>query len=63
MFPERPIKLLHVIPSIGFARGGPSVVVRTMARYLVERGLEVHNRDDRRQWPRAAVRRPTPAHS
>ena len=42
MSPERPIKLLHVIPSIGSARGGPSVVVRSMARYLVEQGLEVH---------------------
>jgi glycosyltransferase involved in cell wall biosynthesis len=38
---ERPMKVLHVIPSIAFVRGGPSVVVRTMARYLVQRGLEV----------------------
>ena len=42
MSPERPIKLLHVIPSIASVRGGPSVVVRTMARCLVQRGLEVH---------------------
>jgi len=41
MSPERPMKVLHVIPSIAFVRGGPSVVVRTMARYLVQRGLEV----------------------
>ena len=36
------MKVLHVIPSIGPARGGPSVVVRTMARCQAERGLEVH---------------------
>jgi len=35
------MKVLHVIPSIASVRGGPSVVVRTIARYLVQRGLEV----------------------
>jgi glycosyltransferase involved in cell wall biosynthesis len=36
------MKVLHVIPSIGPARGGPSVVIRTMTRSLVADGLEVH---------------------
>jgi glycosyltransferase involved in cell wall biosynthesis len=36
------VKVLHVIPSIGLAHGGPSVVVRTMARSQAESGLEVH---------------------
>jgi glycosyltransferase involved in cell wall biosynthesis len=35
------MKVLHVIPSIGPARGGPSVVIRTMARSQAEQGLEV----------------------
>ncbi len=39
---SRPLRVLHVIPSIGPARGGPSVVIRTMARCQTERGLEVH---------------------
>ena len=36
------MKVLHVIPSIGPARGGPSVVIRTMTRSLAAAGLEVH---------------------
>lgn len=36
------MKVLHVIPSIGPARGGPSVVIRTMARSQAGQGLEVH---------------------
>jgi glycosyltransferase involved in cell wall biosynthesis len=36
------LKVLHVIPSIGPARGGPSVVIRTMARSQADRGIEVH---------------------
>jgi glycosyltransferase involved in cell wall biosynthesis len=36
------MKVLHVIPSIGPSRGGPSFVIRTMARGLVNRGIETH---------------------
>src|ERR1700719_607660 len=36
------MRVLHVIPSIGPARGGPSVVMRTMARSQAACGLEVH---------------------
>jgi glycosyltransferase involved in cell wall biosynthesis len=36
------MRILHVIPSIGSARGGPSVVMRTMARSQAASGLEVH---------------------
>lgn len=39
---NRPLRVLHVIPSIGPLRGGPSVMVRTMARGLTHAGLEVH---------------------
>jgi len=35
------MKLLHIISSIGPARGGPSVVIRTMARCQARRSLEV----------------------
>jgi len=35
-------KILHVIPSVGPQRGGPSVMVRTMARALAQAGLDVH---------------------
>lgn len=37
-----PIKVLHVIPSVGMARGGPSVVVRTLAQHQSNAGAEVH---------------------
>ena len=37
-----PLRVLHVIPSVGPLRGGPSVVVRTMARGLADAGLDVH---------------------
>ena len=36
------MRVLHVIPSIGPARGGPSVVLRTLARSQATFGLEVH---------------------
>jgi glycosyltransferase involved in cell wall biosynthesis len=36
------MRILHVIPSISSARGGPSVVVRTMARSQAASGLDVH---------------------
>ncbi|MGO4884759.1 MAG: glycosyltransferase [Bryobacteraceae bacterium] len=35
-------KILHVIPSVGPQRGGPSVLMRTLARALSEAGLEIH---------------------
>jgi len=35
-------KILHVIPSVGLERGGPSVFMRTLTRGLAGRGLEVH---------------------
>ena len=35
------MKVLHVIPSIGPARGGPSIVIRTMAESLAARGIQV----------------------
>lgn len=35
-------KILHVIPSVGPQRGGPSVMMRTMARALSQAGMEVH---------------------
>jgi glycosyltransferase involved in cell wall biosynthesis len=38
----RPLRVLHVIPSVGPLRGGPSVMVRTMARGLAHAGVEVH---------------------
>jgi glycosyltransferase involved in cell wall biosynthesis len=38
----RPLRVLHVIPSVGPLRGGPSVMVRMMARGLAHAGLEVH---------------------
>jgi glycosyltransferase involved in cell wall biosynthesis len=37
-----PLRILHVIPSIGAARGGPSFVIRTLARAQAEQGMEVH---------------------
>jgi glycosyltransferase involved in cell wall biosynthesis len=36
------LKILHVIPSIGLARGGPSVVLRTLANAQAALGSEVH---------------------
>src|ERR1700735_4553184 len=35
-------KILHVIPSVGTLRGGPSVMVRSLARSLSEAGFEAH---------------------
>lgn len=35
------MKVLHVIPSVSPLRGGPSVMLRTMARGLVQAGVEV----------------------
>jgi len=35
-------KILHVIPSVGPQRGGPSVFMRTLARGLSQAGMEVH---------------------
>lgn len=35
------MKVLHVIPSVGPARGGPSFVLRALVRGLVESGVEV----------------------
>lgn len=35
-------KILHVIPSVGPQRGGPSVLMRTLARALSQTGMEVH---------------------
>lgn len=57
----RPLRVLHVIPSIGSARGGPSVVLRTMARGQAELGLEVHvvtTDDDGPGRRRAPISRP-----
>jgi len=36
------MRVLHVIPSVGSARGGPSFVIRTMAQFQSAQGLEVH---------------------
>jgi len=35
-------KILHVIPSVGPQRGGPSVMMRTLARALSQAGMDVH---------------------
>jgi glycosyltransferase involved in cell wall biosynthesis len=35
-------KILHVIPSVGPERGGPSVFMRTLARGLSQAGMQVH---------------------
>ncbi len=54
-----PLRVLHVIPSVGPLRGGPSVMVRAMARGLARAGLEVHvvatddNARDRLRVPHA----------
>ena len=36
------MKVLHVIPSIGPLRGGPSVMMHALARGLSAAGVEVH---------------------
>jgi glycosyltransferase involved in cell wall biosynthesis len=36
------MKILHVIPSVGPLRGGPSFAMRAIARGLAERGTETH---------------------
>src|SRR4051812_28010897 len=36
------MRVLHVIPSVGPLRGGPSFALRTMTRGLAERGIETH---------------------
>src|SRR5215472_17189505 len=36
------MKVLHVIPSVGPLRGGPSFVIRTMTQGLAERGIDTH---------------------
>jgi len=35
-------KILHVIPSVGPQRGGPSILMRTLARALSQAGMDVH---------------------
>src|SRR5690242_5295549 len=35
------MKILHVIPSVGPLRGGPTVMIRTLTRALVEAGMTV----------------------
>jgi glycosyltransferase involved in cell wall biosynthesis len=40
--PPGVMKVLHVIPSISVSRGGPSVVMRTLAKSQAALGLEVH---------------------
>jgi len=39
---DRPPRVLHVIPSIGPLRGGPSVAMRALARALARAGVDVH---------------------
>lgn len=36
------MKVLHIIPSVGPLRGGPSFVMRSMAQGLASLGLEIH---------------------
>jgi glycosyltransferase involved in cell wall biosynthesis len=36
------MRILHVTPYIDLAYGGPSVAVRSMAKSMLERGMEVH---------------------
>jgi len=36
------MRILHVIPSVGPLRGGPSAAIRTMTRGLAQAGLSVH---------------------
>lgn len=51
------MKVLHVIPSVSLAHGGPSQVIRTMTRGLAELGLDVHvaTTDDDGSGPRLQV--------
>ena len=39
---QQRLRVLHVIPSVGPRRGGPSVAVRTLARGLTRAGADVH---------------------
>lgn len=39
---DRPVKILHVIPSVGPLRGGPSETIHTLTRSLASAGLLVH---------------------
>ncbi|MDX2150561.1 MAG: glycosyltransferase [Bryobacteraceae bacterium] len=51
------MRVLHVIPSVGPARGGPSFVMRSLARGLAASGVEVHvaSTDDNGRRERLSV--------
>ena len=42
VFGDQSLKILHVIPSVGPLRGGPSEALRTLTRRLSAAGLQVH---------------------